>query len=129
MNIQWHRIPSNTNTVVQKAPPTSVVKEQQMRSFKEELRHQIESMSQLKVSKHAAKRLATRALHISPGMWERIEHKVDEARQKGVNDSLVLTPDVAMIVSAKNHTVITAMGREEAQDQIFTNIDGTIVLN
>ena len=34
----------------------------------------------------------------------------------------------AFIVSAKNATVITAMDRTEAKDQLFTNIDGTIVL-
>lgn len=34
----------------------------------------------------------------------------------------------ALIVSAKNGTVITAMERDEAKEQLFTNIDGTIVL-
>lgn len=34
-----------------------------------------------------------------------------------------------LIVSAKNNTVITAMDRKEAQTQIFTNINGTIILD
>ena len=55
--------------------------------------------------------------------------KVTEARSKGVNDSLVLMDQAALIVSAKNATVITAMNRTEAKNQLFTNIDGTIVLN
>ena len=35
---------------------------------------------------------------------------------------------VELIVSAKNATVINAMERAEAIDQLFTNTDGTIVL-
>ena len=37
----------------------------------------------------------------------------------GVNESLVLLKDAALIVSAKNNTVITAMDRNEAA---YTNI-------
>jgi flagellar operon protein len=54
---------------------------------------------------------------------------VQEARKMGVNDSLVLLTDAALIISAKNNTVITAMGREEASSQIFTNINGTILMD
>jgi flagellar operon protein len=83
---------------------------------------------QLKVSKHATNRLQERNIHIDDGQWEKITNKVFEAKAKGVNDSLVLTSNAALIISAKNATVITAMDRQEAQDQLFTNIDGTIVL-
>lgn len=83
---------------------------------------------QLKISKHASARLNERNIHIDQQQWQRITDKVFEARSKGVIDSLVLTDQAALIVSAKNATVITAMDRDEAQDQIFTNIDGTIVL-
>ena len=47
----------------------------------------------------------------------------------GVTDSLVLTKEAALVVSAKNNTVITAMGRDEASSQIFTNINGTILID
>jgi len=40
-----------------------------------------------------------------------------------------LMDQAALIVSAKNSTVITAMDRIEAKDQLFSNIDGTIVLS
>lgn len=80
------------------------------------------------MSKHAKERLAQRGIEISQERWTKIEDKVRQAKAKGVNDSLVLLKDAALIVSAKNNTVITAMGRQEAVDQIFTNINGTIVL-
>ena len=85
--------------------------------------------TELKVSKHANQRLAERNIHISEAEWQLVSEKVSEARSKGVNDSLVLMDQAALIVSAKNATVITAMDRTEAKNQLFTNIDGTIVLN
>lgn len=84
--------------------------------------------SNLKVSKHATERLAERNIHISDAEWKRVSDKVFEAKSKGIKESLVLMDQAALIVSAKNGTVITAMDRSEANDQIFTNIDGTIVL-
>ena len=54
--------------------------------------------------------------------------EVAEAKQKGLDETLVLADDVALIVSAKNATVITAMDRSEAGSQIFSNINGAIIL-
>jgi flagellar operon protein len=48
--------------------------------------------------------------------------------QKGVKQPLVILDQATLIVSATNHTVITALDRQEAKEQLFTNIDGTIVL-
>ena len=102
------------------------VKHTANKSFSELLAEQ--TTKELKLSKHASNRLQERNIHIDERQWERITNKVFEAKSKGVNDSLVLTNNAALIVSAKNATVITAMDRREAQDQLFTNIDGTIVL-
>ncbi len=126
MNIKWNHILPNTN--VPSAFPARKTVDKQELTFEETFQRELQSSQPLKVSKHAAKRIEDRSLDISLPMWQRIGQKVDEAHKKGVNDPLVLTPEVAMIVSAKNNTVITAMAREELKDQIFTNIDGTIVL-
>ena len=83
----------------------------------------------LAVSKHAQKRLEQRNIEIDSGTWMRIEDKVKEARKLGVTDSLVLTREAALVISAKNNTVITAMDRDEAKSQIFTNINGTILMD
>lgn len=121
--VQFHRLPAigphhPTSRKPQKATPS--------RSFEETLQQAL--TPKLKVSKHAERRLAERAIEVSDAEWMRIESKIDEARTKGVKDSLVLLDNVAMIISAKNSTVITAMNRKEAANQIFTNIDGTILL-
>ena len=83
---------------------------------------------ELKVSKHANDRLVERDISISEQEWQDVSEKVFEARSKGVNQPLVLMDQAALIVSAKNATVITAMDRTEAKQQLITNIDGTIVL-
>ncbi|SEB03257.1 flagellar operon protein [Thalassobacillus cyri] len=83
----------------------------------------------LKVSKHAGERLKERNIDISQTQWENIAHKMSEAKQKGITDSLVLLPDAAIVVSTKNSTVITAMDRKEAATKIFSNINGTILMD
>lgn len=70
-----------------------------------------------------------RGIEFSEAEWGKIAAKVEEAKRKGVTDSLVLTRDAALIVSAKNETVITVLNRDEAASQIFTNINGTIIIN
>nr|WP_078413270.1 TIGR02530 family flagellar biosynthesis protein [Priestia abyssalis] len=84
--------------------------------------------TELKISKHAKQRMDERDIQIEQSQWRQLAQKVVEARRMGVNDSLVLMENVALIVSAKNNTVVTAMNREETKSQIFTNINGTIVI-
>jgi len=96
--------------------------------FTEHLQEAIQQEG-LKISKHAYKRIIQRDIFIDDLRWQLITQKVDEARKKGVTDSLVLLDDAALIVSTKNKTVITAMDRKEAGSQIFTNINGTIVID
>lgn len=83
----------------------------------------------IKVSKHAKSRLQERNIEISKDTWSQISEKMSEARQKGVEDSLVVLNDATLIVSTKNQTVVTALDRAESQSQIFTNINGTIFIN
>ncbi|MEC5422688.1 TIGR02530 family flagellar biosynthesis protein [Virgibacillus sp. C22-A2] len=83
----------------------------------------------LKISKHATQRLNERNITINETQWQTIETKMNEAKQKGITDSLVVMNDAALLISAKNNTVVTAMNREEATSRIFTNINGTILIN
>lgn len=82
----------------------------------------------IKISKHAEQRLDERNISINETQWQTIVAKMEEAKQKGVTDSLVLTDEAALLVSAKNNTVITAMNKKEAASKIFTNINGTILI-
>lgn len=86
------------------------------------------SAEPLKISKHASERMQERNIEISDLEWNQLQEKVLEAKQKGIQQPLVIMDHAALIVSAKNSTVITALDRQETKSQIFTNIDGTIVL-
>lgn len=94
-------------------------------SFKEAL----EKETSLVISKHAQKRLDERNISIQDSKWKEIQMKISEAKTKGIRDSLVVTNNAALIVNVPNNTVITAMNRDEASSQIFTNINGTIILD
>ncbi|TQS75554.1 flagellar protein [Ornithinibacillus gellani] len=88
----------------------------------------LQGAQDLKISKHATERLQERNIHINDQQWAAIGEKVTEARKKGITDSLVIMNHAALLVSASNHTVVTAMDRAEAKDRIFTNINGTILM-
>lgn len=124
-NISIKHVPLQT-TIRQPIASSGVASPKQ--SFLQHLQ-EASAKTELKVSKHANQRLQERNIYISDAEWQIVSEKVSEARSKGVNDSLVLMDQAALIVSAKNSTVITAMNRTEAKNQLFTNIDGTIVLN
>ncbi|RIW36461.1 flagellar protein [Bacillus salacetis] len=100
------------------------------KTFAETLKETLNSKEDsLSISKHADSRLKQRGIMIPAETWKEVESKVAQAKLKGVKDSLVLLDNAALIVSAKNSTVITAMNRKEAASQIFTNIDGTIIID
>ncbi len=98
-------------------------------SFGETLEKVMSTSSKPIISKHAEQRLKERGIAINSDQWQSIGEKLAEAASKGVKDSLILLKDAALIASAKNNTVITVMNREEARSQIFTNINGTIVMD
>lgn len=97
-------------------------------NFHELLTSQIQKNDSIKLSKHAEKRLEERGIVIDSDKWSQIEAKVKEAKHKGVNDSIVVLENAALVVNAKSNTVITALDRQEAATQIFTNINGTIII-
>ncbi|WP_203246228.1 TIGR02530 family flagellar biosynthesis protein [Sporosarcina beigongshangi] len=124
--LNFHRIPSQP--LIRPGQPQVAAASSPKQSFIEHLNNALQPAT-LKISKHAADRLMERNIHISDAEWAHVTDKVNEAKSKGIRESLVLMDQAALIVSAKNSTVITAMDRAEAKDQLFTNIDGTIVLS
>jgi flagellar operon protein len=82
----------------------------------------------LKFSAHASQRLTDRKIALDPATLQKVNDAVDKAEAKGVDDALVLTKDAALIVSVKNRTVITAMDRGSLAGNVFTNIDGAVIV-
>ena len=123
--INIHPVPSHpTLTKVQKQLEVSNTKQS---NFAQIFDH-YKSVEPLKISIHASERMQLRNISISEHEWDVITEKISEAKQKGVKQPLVILDQATLIVSATNNTVITALDRYEAKEQLFTNIDGTIVL-
>lgn len=89
----------------------------------------LKEQQELKISKHANERLQERNIQLNDRQWQLINDKVSEAKEKGITDSLVVMNNAALVVSTRNNTVVTAMNLEEASNRIFTNINGTILIN
>lgn len=82
----------------------------------------------LKFSQHAVERMRSRGISFSPEDLGRIGDAVNRAAAKGSKDSLILMKDSALIVSVKNKTVVTVMDQAALKENVFTNIDSTIVM-
>ena len=82
----------------------------------------------LKFSAHASQRLRERQINLDPETMTKMNDAITKADSKGVQDTLVLTKDAAMIVSVPNRTVITAMDRAALEGNVFTNIDGAVII-
>ena len=59
---------------------------------------------------------------------ERLTEGTAKAQQKGIKDSLVIVDDLAFIVNIPNNTVVTAMDQNDTAENIFTNIDGAVIM-
>lgn len=109
---------------------TTVVERNGQTSFQEILEQKQNSMdtSELKFSKHASMRLADRNINLSQEQKQRLETGAEKAEAKGIKESLVLVDSLAFIVNIPNRTVVTAMDQAESAENIYTNIDGAVVI-
>ena len=76
----------------------------------------------------AAMRLENRNINLTDEQNNRLRSGVQKASEKGINESLVIVDSLAFIVNVPNKTVVTAMDQKEAADNIFTNIDGAVII-
>ncbi len=97
-------------------------------SFEDIFKQKLEGTSELKFSKHASQRLDDRNIKLSEDQSLRLEEGVQKASQKGITDSLVLVDTLAFIVNVPNQTVVTAIDQTESEENIFTNIDGAVIV-
>ena len=82
----------------------------------------------VKFSNHAVERMQTRGISFNKTDMDRLNEAVGKAAAKGSKDSLILMNDSALIVSVKNKTVVTVMDKTALKENVFTNIDSTIVM-
>lgn len=87
----------------------------------------IEDNEHVKFSKHANARLESRNISLSDSQKVRLDEGVNMAREKSINESLVMMDNMAFIVNIKNNTVVTALVNNEEKN-VFTNIDGAVIV-
>lgn len=83
---------------------------------------------EIKFSKHASSRLEDRNITMTKEQLTRLSEGTAKAQEKGIKDSLVMIDSLAFIVNVPNKTVVTAMDQTETDENIFTNIDGAVIV-
>ena len=83
---------------------------------------------QLRFTKHADARLVQRDIRLTDEQMMRLEEGTRKGCDKGIKESLVLVDDLAFIVNTDKKMVITAIDQNSSEDNIYTNIDGAVVI-
>lgn len=96
--------------------------------FADVLKSELNRNSQIQFSEHAKARLRDRHIELTDQDRVKIDRAVENAASKGAKDSLVLLNDLALLVSVKNRTVITALDQQAQTEKVFTNIDSAVII-
>jgi flagellar operon protein len=83
---------------------------------------------ELKFSAHAQQRLQSRNIRLTPQEIAGLKDALGKAEAKGAKESLVVMDRVALVVSIKNRTVITAVDGHSMKDNVFTQIDSAVIV-
>lgn len=86
------------------------------------------NIGNLRFSKHAANRLSDRNIELTTAQMQRLNDGARKAGEKGIQESLVIVDELAFIVNIPNKMVVTAMDQTETTDNVFTNIDGAVIM-
>ena len=82
----------------------------------------------IRFTKHADARLMQRNIRLTDEQMTRLEEGTKKASDKGIRESLVLVDDLAFIVNTDKKMVITAIDQNSSEDNIYTNIDGAVII-
>lgn len=121
---------------VQKAEKANTLKQGERSEFKdliqENLRHpQVTETNvgkDINVSTHAMKRLQERNIELDGSEYMKLKEAVSKLRAKGGHDSLVITQKAAYVVDVDKNTVVTAVDKNNMNENVFTKIDSTIFM-
>lgn len=96
--------------------------------FETIFQEQLGGQSEIKFSAHALKRMQTRQISLGSQEMALLKDAVNKAEAKGAKESLILMDQMALVVSIKNRTVITAVDEGSIKDNVFTNIDSAVIV-
>ena len=96
------------------------------KSFRDVLKDVKNQKEGFTVSKHAAQRL--NEINFTEDDMNKIEKGFQIAKEKNSKNTVMIYKDIALIASVENKTLITAVEKERAKDNIFTNVDSVVIL-
>ena len=97
-------------------------------SFGEVLKQQAQQTQSIAFSKHARERAEERGIQVDDTLMNQLTDSVEKAQAKGATNILAFDATRAFIINVPNGRVITTMSQEEMKENIFTNIDGAVIL-
>ncbi len=98
------------------------------RSFEEVLQQINSKNNEIKFSKHAIERMDSRNIRLNDTEYAKLENAMSKAENKGIKEALILMDNKAFIASIKSRTIITTTSSERMQENVFTNIDGAVII-
>ena len=84
--------------------------------------------TRINFSKHALARAEERGIELTPVLMDKLAGSVEKAQEKGANTILAFDAQSAFIISIPYGRVITTMNGDEMRENVFTNIDGAVLL-
>lgn len=88
----------------------------------------LEKETGIHLSTHAAKRLKERDLEMDSTEFFKLKDAFQKLKDRGAQDSLVITDKAAYIVDVSKQKVVTAIDKNSIVDNVFTKIDSTVLV-
>lgn len=98
------------------------------RQFEDVLKNIQSKDEMIKFSKHAVERMESRNIELNDKDMDSLKKAFKKAEEKGIKEALIVIGDIGFIASIKNKTVVTSMTGNQIKDNVFTNIDGAVIL-
>ena len=83
---------------------------------------------EVNVSTHAMKRLQERNIELDGNEYMKLKEAISKLRSKGGHDSLVITNKAAYVIDVDKSTVVTAVDKNNMNENVFTKIDSTLFM-
>ncbi len=100
--------------------------ESKRESFANVLNEKLSKNVDINISNHAVERM--KELNLNSKDIEKLSEGMNLAENKGSKNTVIFYRDIAFIASVENRTLITAVDKYRAKENVFTNIDSVVVL-
>ncbi len=91
--------------------------------------NEVLSQEGIRFSRHAVKRAVQRGIQFGREDLDRIANAVDKMQRKGSKEALLLYKEIGLLVNVRDRTVITCIDKNRLKEDVFTNIDGVMIVD